>query len=89
MIASVWSDYLMAEWGARSKPALGQRIRSLREAAGINREVFAVGAGISSRTVIRVELGHHRPSLRTLERMAGALGVTVSELLEGNGTEAA
>lgn len=64
---------------------LGHRIRSMREAAGVSREIFAVRAGLSSRTVIRVELGHHQPSLRTLQRIAAAFGITVSELLNGDG----
>lgn len=85
----LWSDYLMAERPSPVVESLGQKIRSMREAAGINREVFAVRAGLSSRTVIRVELGHHQPSLRTLRCIAEALGVSVAELLNGDVGEAA
>jgi transcriptional regulator with XRE-family HTH domain len=70
-------------------PNLGRNIRILREAAGLSREVLAVRAGISSATVARAELGHHQPSLNSLEGIAAVLGVSVAALLDNNGDEAA
>lgn len=59
---------------------LARNLRRAREAAELSREVLAVKAGISSATVVRIESYGHSPTLRVVEALATALGVTVSSL---------
>ena len=59
---------------------LGIRVMRLRERLGLSQERAAQLAGISDRTWVRVE-GNRGTTLKTLDRMACVLGVTVSALL--------
>jgi len=61
------------------------RLRSRREAAGLTREQLAVLAGLTSRTVLRAELGHVIPTPATLRCLAAALECEVADLQDGNG----
>lgn len=62
---------------------LGQRVRTLREAKGISKELLAGLAGISVSTVEQLERGTKKGSLRlsTCIRLAEALDVSVSTLI--------
>jgi transcriptional regulator with XRE-family HTH domain len=66
----------------RSKPdpALAATVRRLREGQGITREALALEAGITTGSLARLELGYGSPSWDTLGRVAGALGMSVSDL---------
>ena len=57
------------------------RIRRLRNAAGLSQVALAGAAGIGRMTLVRLENGEHTPRYRTLEGIARALEVDVSELL--------
>lgn len=57
------------------------RLKELREAAGLSQEKLARAADISFRTVQHIEKHHGDPRLSTARRLAKALGVTVDELL--------
>jgi transcriptional regulator with XRE-family HTH domain len=59
---------------------VGQRIRKIREDKGIKQNALARFAGVSGNTLYLIEHGERNPSLSTLERIAGALGVHTSEL---------
>lgn len=61
---------------------LGARVRDRRKSLGLTQEGLAVKAGLTLRTVTRVEAGTW-PSHRTLAALALALGCTMGELLEG------
>jgi transcriptional regulator with XRE-family HTH domain len=63
--------------------AVGERIRELREKAGLSQQDFARAAGMSSKYAWRVEDGRQNLSLRTMSRIALALSVPMSALLEG------
>lgn len=58
------------------------RIRELREDKGLTQVRLAVAADMNPATLNRIEMGKANPNLKTLERLAGALDITVSRLLE-------
>lgn len=62
--------------------ALGRSLRSTRTQLGLTVEAFAHRAGVSVGAVSQLERGQGNPSLSTLERLAAALGVPVSRLLQ-------
>ena len=61
---------------------IGDRIRTLRQASGQTQEGLARDARVSNGTIIRIETGRNQPNLETLVRIAAALDVAVSELLD-------
>lgn len=63
--------------------ALGEKIRSLRELQGESQESFAYKAGVHRTYIGAVERGEKRITINTAERIAEALGVTLSELFDG------
>lgn len=56
-------------------PAIGVRIRQLREQKGLSQGDIEERTGLLRCYISRVENGHTVPSLETLERFAGALEV--------------
>jgi DNA-binding XRE family transcriptional regulator len=62
---------------------LGQRIRELRLAAGLTQAELARRTGIHRPNIARVEAGRHTPSLETIARLASAIGVSTTRVLEG------
>lgn len=62
---------------------LGQRIRELRLAAGLTQAELARRTGIHRPNIARVEAGRHTPSLETIARLAHAIGVPTTRVLEG------
>ncbi|MEZ4337253.1 MAG: helix-turn-helix transcriptional regulator [Sandaracinaceae bacterium] len=61
---------------------LGQRIRELRLAAGLTQAELARRTGIHRPNIARVEAGRHTPSLETLARLASAIGVPTTAVLD-------
>lgn len=59
----------------------GQRLKALRDGR-MTQEELARQVGVSWVTVSRWERGEHEPPLQMLRRIADALGVQPSELLE-------
>jgi transcriptional regulator with XRE-family HTH domain len=53
---------------------MGLKIRHLREAAGITQRELAVRLDSHQPAIARLENGHVKPDVVTLERIAGALG---------------
>jgi transcriptional regulator with XRE-family HTH domain len=62
---------------------IGREARRIRLALGESQEAIARRADISIATYSRIENGHNEPSLDTLRRLAGALQVTIDELVGG------
>ena len=52
---------------------------------GLSQEQLAAAAGISRITVARLESGKYSPNMKTLARIAVALGVPVIDLIEKAG----
>lgn len=62
---------------------VGRRIRVLRIAAGIPQGTLALMTGITKSCMSEIEAGKKNLTLRSLERIADALGVPLSELFRG------
>jgi transcriptional regulator with XRE-family HTH domain len=62
---------------------IGERVRASRKSREFSQNELAARAGILRPNVSRLERGSHLPSLPTLVRVAWALGVTLSYLVEG------
>jgi transcriptional regulator with XRE-family HTH domain len=60
----------------------GRAVRKRRRAKGWTMDVLAEKARLHRTYLNELELGHHNPSLGVIERLALALGLTISELLE-------
>lgn len=61
--------------------SIGDRIRSARERAGLNKSELAAQAGVTYRMVHAWETGEKDPSAESLRRMSGVLAVSIEELL--------
>jgi len=67
----------------RTNPAsAGQRLRRLREAAGLNQQQLARQAGISHEQISRLELGTYAASAPTVHHLSQALGVTPAQFVD-------
>ena len=60
----------------------GERVRELRSDQGYSQESFAHEVGIDRTYIGGVERGERNLALRNIERIANALGVTLSDLME-------
>jgi transcriptional regulator with XRE-family HTH domain len=65
---------------ARPDPAFAAVVRSLREHAGMSQEAVARDARLSVASYARIERGQVNPTWTTVRRIAGALGIKVSDL---------
>jgi transcriptional regulator with XRE-family HTH domain len=61
----------------------GQRVRELRKAKGLSQEAFAAACGLDRTYISGIERGRRNVSLRNIEVVADALGVSISELMKG------
>jgi CheY-like chemotaxis protein len=70
------------------KTLLGMAIRTQRTALGISQEELAYRAGLHRTYVSDLERGARNPSIESIEKLAGALQISVSKLFAstGNGT---
>lgn len=62
--------------------SLGQRIRALRLERGLQQRQLAEKAGLTPSMVSQMESARLTPSLHTLGKVAGALGVPIASLFE-------
>ena len=60
----------------------GLRVLELRQEIGMSQEAFALRSGIARSYMSRIECGRAEPKFEVLEKLASALGVTVSSLYE-------
>lgn len=62
---------------------LGRKLRQLRKEQNITQEELAEKVGLDPRTVLEIEAGkRENPTVKTLNKIAEALGVKLSEILE-------
>jgi transcriptional regulator with XRE-family HTH domain len=61
---------------------MGKRLKRIREAKGMTQAELAEAADLSRGYLIRLEAGQQDPTLGTLERLAKALKVKLSELVK-------
>jgi XRE family transcriptional regulator, regulator of sulfur utilization len=65
-----------------SKALFGSRIRSVREAASLSREIVAEKSEINTNYLGEIERGEKWPSIEVIQRLATALSVSPSAFLE-------
>jgi transcriptional regulator with XRE-family HTH domain len=68
---------------------VGKRIRQLRLGLGLSVRALAAATGFSPSLISQVEHSHARPSIGSLERIAMALGVSLSTFFAESETNAA
>lgn len=61
---------------------LGERIRALRKSAGLTQEQLAEKVNVSVNFIGNAERGESAASVKTLRRIAKALGVSLKELFD-------
>ena len=59
----------------------GERVRILRDRAGLTMRALAERSGVHVSTICATEIGKTQPRVETLRALAAALGVTVAALL--------
>ena len=62
--------------------AIGERIREARRKSGLSMSALARASGLSKGFLSQVEGGTSTPSLASLTRLAGALGMALSQVLD-------
>lgn len=72
----------------RFDPAIGRRLRGLRESRGVTLSALARRAGIGKATLSGLENGTRDPRLETMYAIAAALGVPMSALTLDRGAPA-
>ena len=65
-----------------TKKLLGLKIREIRRARKITQEKLSEVIGLDNGYISKVESGQNFPSLKTLEKMANALGVSISAFFD-------
>lgn len=72
--------------GARAKAdiliSFGDRVRALRLKQGLSQEDFAFKCGIDRTYISGIERGRRNPSLRSVERIAKTLRVSLGKLFD-------
>lgn len=62
---------------------VGSRIRQLRNEKGLSQEKFAVKAEVDRTYLAGVEQGKRNPSLKSLEKIINAFGISFHDFFEG------
>jgi transcriptional regulator with XRE-family HTH domain len=62
---------------------VADRVRVHRAALRISQKELGTRAGLATLTVQRVESGHYGASIKTLDKLSAALGLTTAELIGG------
>ncbi len=60
---------------------IGPKVKKLREQQDITQETLADKVGLTQSFISKLENGELTPSLKSLEKIAEALGVEVAELI--------
>jgi transcriptional regulator with XRE-family HTH domain len=67
---------------ASQQDRLGRRIKTLRIAQGLSQAALAQKVNITREYVNKLEAGRYDPTLSVVRRLAKALKVSISELVE-------
>jgi transcriptional regulator with XRE-family HTH domain len=90
--ASLREDLSMSLAGTRdttvqsTEARIGQFLKELREKLGFSLRTVATRAGFSASFLSQLENGQVSPSIASLERIAGELGVSLADLFEASQT---
>jgi len=62
---------------------LSENIKKIRKKKGISQDRLAKLADVTHTTLVKIESGvNDNPTIKTLKKIAGALGVTLDRLIE-------
>jgi len=61
--------------------AIAKRIKQFRKESGLTQAALGKKAGVSANTIARLERGEHRAASETIKKLAKALAVTASDIL--------
>jgi transcriptional regulator with XRE-family HTH domain len=64
--------------------AFADRLRALREGAGLSQYALAKRSGLSKQALSNLELGNREPTWTTVQLLAVALGVNCEEFVDPN-----
>lgn len=64
---------------------IGQTLQRIRQSRGLSRYALSRRAEVAHSFIAAIEGGQKSPTLRTLEKLAGALGVSVADLVSDSG----
>jgi ribosome-binding protein aMBF1 (putative translation factor) len=67
----------------RRAMAFGENLRHARHAADVSQEDLSQDSGVDRTAISTYERGRREPNLRTIVKLARALGVTPADLLRG------
>lgn len=71
-----------------SEEVLGKRLQAARRTAGFTQQTLCQRANLSYSTLAKIERGAIKsPSIFTIQSIAGALGISLDELVGGNGSK--
>ena len=70
-----------------SQALFGSRVRSVREAGRLSREIVAEKSDINANYLGEIERGEKWPSIEVIQRLADALNVSPSAFFEFEGEE--
>lgn len=59
----------------------GEALRRVRLAAGLSQEQLGLEAGVQRNFISLIETGQNQPTISTIAKLAGALGLKASELV--------
>jgi len=62
---------------------IGQHIAALRKDKGLTQQELAEQLNVTAKAVSKWETGHGLPDIQTIEPLAGALGVSIPEIMKG------
>ncbi|EKE05095.1 MAG: hypothetical protein ACD_19C00426G0117 [uncultured bacterium] len=60
----------------------GNKVRKLRKKMGLSQEQLAIKAHLDITSINEIENGSRNPMLKTIKKIAGALGVASKDLLD-------
>ncbi|MFD0986258.1 helix-turn-helix domain-containing protein [Methyloligella solikamskensis] len=83
----IWVPEGGAEQRGRGKMNFGNKIRFTRRLRGLTLKEVAEAADCSESLLSKIENGHADPSLKTLQRLAVALGMSISQLFTEDSDE--
>ncbi len=75
--------YICAESAIYYTMTLGERIKNRRSLLGLTQQDLADYSGVSVRRIKSIESGDGNPSLKTLAKIAGTLGMEISLQVKG------
>ena len=66
---------------------VGENVRRIRQSKGLTQEQFEGISGLSQQYISSLERGRRNPTVVTLNELATALGVVVTDLLRPQNTD--